>query len=77
MFIPLGESIYNRSHYFFNLKICIINNIVGFIITQLILDGATLFNIAVITVIGKGCNAVELIETRKKYHYLVDLEVRI
>ncbi|AZG99880.1 TPA: ribosomal protein S18-alanine N-acetyltransferase [Proteus mirabilis] len=37
----------NQGDHYFNLKICIDNIMVGFAITQLILDEATLFNIAI------------------------------
>lgn len=46
---PWSENTFysNQGSHYFNLKICIDNIIVGFAITQLILDEATLFNIAI------------------------------
>ncbi|CRL63645.1 MULTISPECIES: ribosomal protein S18-alanine N-acetyltransferase [Proteus] len=71
----------NQGSHYFNLKICIDNIIVGFAITQLILDEATLFNIAIHPDYqGKGYGKallLELIETlEKKNITTLWLEVR-
>ena len=71
----------NQGSNYFNLKICTDNIIVGFAITQLILDEATLFNIAIHPDYqGKGLGKALLMELidmlEKKNISTLWLEVR-